>query len=107
MFPCAGEAAGSQACGINPHSTSGNLTMNISKREQRVLHALAQGGSITFDRFTCELFCFTREGYALTDCDLDLFRRLKRRRFVASRNSGPYRITTLGLSVVRSQFDNR
>lgn len=81
--------------------------MNISKREQRVLHALAQGGRINFDRFTTELYCFTRDGYVLADCDLPLFRRLKRRRLVASRNSGPYRITALGLSVVRAQFDNR
>ena len=86
--------------------------MNISKYEQRVLHALAQGGRIVHrrDEATGQIVavdCFTRDGYVLSDCTLGLFRRLKRRKLIASNGGGPYRATRLGLSVVRSQLDNR
>ena len=85
--------------------------MNISKAEQRTLHALAQGGQIILERdpkghaITAE--CLTREGWALSDCNLALFKKLKRRGFIASRNSGPYRITREGLEAMRPQLDNR
>ena len=36
-----------------------------------------------------------------------IFRKLKRRRAIASHKSGPYRITRRGLELVRSQLDNR
>jgi len=85
--------------------------LNISKTEQRVLHALAQGGRIAhrFDSLghIVEALCFTREGHVLSDCTLPLFRRLKRRRLIASSDGQPYRITRLGLAAVRAQLDNR
>jgi hypothetical protein len=85
--------------------------MNISKAEQRVLHALAQGGAIRHRRDdggrAIEARCFTREGYALTDSTLAVFHRLKRRSFIASHGGTPYRITRAGLLAVRAQLDNR
>jgi uncharacterized protein YjhX (UPF0386 family) len=51
--------------------------------------------------------CITRDGYRLADCTLDLFARLKRRGFIASRGGGPYHITREGLRAVRAQLDNR
>lgn len=86
--------------------------MNISKYEQRVLHALAQGGCIRHRR--CDSSgrilaadCFSRDGYRLADCTMALFRRLKRRGLIASQGGQPYRITRLGLAAVRAQLDNR
>ena len=85
--------------------------MNVSKREQRALHALAQGGMILLERDSrgdiVRADCLTREGWALTDCDVSLFKKLKRRGLVASRGGGPYRITRDGLLCLRSQLDNR
>jgi len=85
--------------------------MNISKYEQRVLHALAQGGAIHHRRDDqgriVEATCFTREGHALTDGTLALFRKLKRRGLIVSLGGQPYRISRLGLLAVRSQLDNR
>ncbi len=85
--------------------------MNISKLEQRVLHALAQGGAIHFERATNgkvrDVTCFTREGYVLTDCSLGVFERLKKRRFIRSHGGRPYQVTRLGVQSVRSQLDNR
>lgn len=85
--------------------------MNISKYEQRVLHALAQGGRIVHRRDETgrivAVDCFTREGYVLADCSLGLFQRLRRRGLIASRGGAPYRATRLGLTSVRSQLDNR
>ena len=56
--------------------------MNISKAEQRTLHALAQGGHILTMRegtkFT-RAECYTRDGYVLVDCKLATFKRLRRR----------------------------
>lgn len=85
--------------------------MNISRTEQRVLHALAQGGRIAhrFDPagHIVEAMCLTRDGDILTDCTLPLFRRLKRRKLIASLAGQPYRISRLGLAAVRAQLDNR
>ncbi|MEZ0244124.1 MAG: YjhX family toxin [Sphingomonas sp.] len=85
--------------------------MNISKTEQRVLHALAQGGRIVHRRDDTGRIaaadCFTRDGYVLTDCTVALFRKLKRRGLIASISGMPYRITRLGLEAVRAQLDNR
>lgn len=86
--------------------------MNISKYEQRILHALAQGGCIRHVRCADSgrvivADCFTRDGYRLADCTLALFRRLKRRGLIASMGGQPYRITRLGLAAVRAQLDNR
>ena len=85
--------------------------MNISKAEQRTLHALAQGGRI--DHFKdhrgdiIAVECITREGWLLVDCSLDTFRKLKKRHFILSRNGGPYRVTREGLEAVRAQANNR
>ncbi|MBL3570189.1 hypothetical protein BV509_03655 [Rhodovulum sulfidophilum] len=86
--------------------------MNISKREQRVLHVLAQGGRIVHDRPAAggkivTITCFTRDGLVLSDCALDVFGRLRRRRLIESRNGGPYRISHRGRLSVRAQPDNR
>lgn len=86
--------------------------VNISRHEQRVLHALAQGGCIRHRRCptTGRLLaadCFTREGHVLSDCTLGLFRKLKRRGLIASSGGQPYRVTRLGLASVRGQLNNR
>ncbi|MBW0157774.1 YjhX family toxin [Sedimentimonas flavescens] len=84
--------------------------MNISKREQRVLHALAQGGQIRHMREAgkiTEVLCVTRDGLILSDCTLDLFARLRKRRLIESQNGRPYRISLRGRLSVRAQPDNR
>ena len=85
--------------------------MNVSKYEQRVLHALAQGGVVRplrdADGRIVAADCLTRDGFRLADCTLGLFRRLKRRGLIASMDGRPYRITRLGLAAVRAQLDNR
>lgn len=85
--------------------------MNISRCEQRVLHVLAQGGFIRHQRTDSgrifEVLCFTREGHILTDCTLEIFSSLRRKRLVESKASGPYRISDKGRRSVRSQLDNR
>ncbi|WP_299681258.1 YjhX family toxin [uncultured Roseobacter sp.] len=85
--------------------------MNISKHEQRVLHALAQGGAIHFERLPSgkvhEVFCVTRDGHVLTDCTLTLFDRLRKRGLIRSRQGQPYRATRAGITAVRAQLDNR
>ena len=85
--------------------------MNVSRNGQRVLHVLAQGGLIRHHKdetgriVTIE--CLTREGWLLSLCTLDLFKALRQKGLIASSNSGPYRITRLGLEAVRSRPDNR
>lgn len=85
--------------------------MNISKAEQRTLHALAQGGAIIVDKDQrgkiVAVNCVTREGWSLADCTVKIFSKLKKRGLVSSSNSAPYRITYEGRAAVRSQFDNR
>ncbi len=57
--------------------------MNISRSEQRTLHAMAQGGAIVLTRDAqgrlLSVACYTREGYLLTDCNLSVWRRLKKK----------------------------
>ncbi len=85
--------------------------MNISKAEQRTLHVLARGGAIFVEKDEAgkiiAVNCITREGWTLADCTLALFRKMKRRRLIASSNSGPYRATAIGRRSVRAQLDNR
>ena len=80
--------------------------MNISKPEQRTLHALAQGGHILLVRderdAPIDANCLTRETWRLA-----VFKRLKKRRLIMSRGGGPYRITREGLLCLRAQADNR
>ncbi len=85
--------------------------MNISKDEQRVLHALAQGGLIRFERAAngrvTDVLCFTRDGHVLTHCTLMVFQKLRRKRLIESHNSNPYRISQKGRLSVRAQVNNR
>jgi uncharacterized protein YjhX (UPF0386 family) len=85
--------------------------LNISKHEQRVLHELALGGAIHYQRGAngkiCAITCFTRDGYVLSDCSLEVFTRLKKRRFIRSQNGRPYRATRKGIVAVRAQLDQR
>ncbi|EAQ28134.1 hypothetical protein NAP1_11083 [Erythrobacter sp. NAP1] len=85
--------------------------MNISKHEQRVLHVLAQGGLIRFERDhrgkVTGVDCYNRDGFRLADCSLPVFERLRKRRLIRSRSGKPYRITREGLLAVRAQLDNR
>ena len=85
--------------------------MNISKQEQRVLHVLAQGGLIRYERGgngkIKNVTCFTRDGHVLSDCTFGVFQKLLKRRFVKSMGGKPYRITRSGRKAVRPQLDNR
>ena len=85
--------------------------LNISKYEQRVLHALAQGGRIEYARDAkgriATVDCFSRDGFRLADCTLAVFARLRQRRLIRSQGGKAYRITREGLSAVRAQLDNR
>ena len=85
--------------------------VNISKYEQRVLHALAQGGQIRHIKDATgkviEVDCFNRDGFRLADCTMPVFRKLRRKRLIISRGGKPYRITREGLRAVRAQLDNR
>ena len=86
-------------------------TMDISRAEQRILHLLAQGGRIDIekddDRKIITVACITRDGWRAGGLDIELFRKLKRRRCIASSGGRPYRITQRGLVLVRSQQDNQ
>jgi uncharacterized protein YjhX (UPF0386 family) len=85
-------------------------TMNISRIEQRVLHVLAQGGYIRHlreDRRICEIECYTREGYLLSDCTMVVFQQLRRKRLIESRAGDAYRISLKGRINVRAQANNR
>jgi uncharacterized protein len=85
--------------------------VNISKHEQRTLHALAQGGRINHHKDDrgdiIAVDCITRDGWRLADCSMSVFRKLRRRRFIRSEGGGPYRVTREGLEAVRAQVDNR
>ncbi|MGP1357304.1 YjhX family toxin [Roseicyclus sp.] len=85
--------------------------MNISRLEQRVLHVLAQGGRIDYERGPngriVDVLCYTQDGMILSDCTPEIVSRLKRKRLIASRNSQPYRISELGRRSVRARPDNR
>lgn len=85
--------------------------MNISRDEQRVLHALAQGGVILVEtddrRKIADINCVTREGWTASACRMDIFVKLRKRRFIRSRNGGPYRITRDGLAAVRAELNQR
>ena len=85
--------------------------MNISRKEQRVLHVLAQGGHIRHQRGPngriTDADCFTHDGFLLVDCTVEIIAALRRKRLIESRDSGPYRISALGRRAVRSQANNR
>jgi len=79
--------------------------MNVTKQERRVLELLALGGRIdviTDDKGKIvECSFVTREGWYLEGGDVLLFKRLKAKRLIASRQSGPYRITRLGVQALQ------
>lgn len=85
--------------------------MDISRAEQRILHMLAQGGRIEIERNENRkidrVIVINRDGWRAPGLDLFLFRKLKRRRAIASKQGQPYRITRRGLELVRSELDNR
>lgn len=85
--------------------------MDISRAEQRILHLLAQGGRIDIEkdenRKIVVVACITRDGWRAGGLNIDLFRKLKRRRCIASSGGRPYRITQRGLELVRAQLDNQ
>ncbi|WEZ83751.1 YjhX family toxin [Rhizobium sp. 32-5/1] len=85
--------------------------MDISREEQRILHLMAQGGRIEITRSIgkaiSEARCLTRDGWVSPGFDLDLFRKLKRKKAIASSGGKPYRITQRGLVLVRSDPNNR
>lgn len=85
--------------------------MNISRAEQRTLHALAQGGGIVLERDVdgriLRADCLTRDGFLLTDCTLSVFRKLRTKGLIVSHGGGPYRVNRDGLARLRSQLDNR
>ena len=85
--------------------------MDITRAEQRILHLLAQGGWIEHGHSSrgkvATAQCFTRDGWLYPGLDLALFRKLKRLKAIASSGGRPYRITSHGLQLVRSQLDNR
>ena len=76
-----------------------------------MLHELALGGEIHHDR--CDngkissITCYTRAGHVLSDCTLSVFQRLRKRRFIQSRNGKPYRASRLGIKAVRAQLNQR
>ncbi|WP_339781378.1 YjhX family toxin [uncultured Thalassospira sp.] len=85
--------------------------MNISRPEQRVLHVLALGGRILHERGNgpkvTSVTCFTRDGMVLSDCNLTVFNRLRKKRLIESRSGCPYRISKRGRVSVRAQLDNQ
>ena len=85
--------------------------MNISRAEQRTLHALAQGGRIQLERDDrgriLSAACLTRDGLLLADCNTQTWRKLKAKGLIGSIDGGPYRVNREGLARMRSQVDNR
>ncbi|MEM8985914.1 MAG: YjhX family toxin [Pseudomonadota bacterium] len=85
--------------------------MNISRSEQRSLHVLARGGAIAVEKDDrgkiIAINCITREGWSLTDCTMETFQKLRKKRLIASKKGAPYRITLKGRRAVRPQLDNR
>jgi uncharacterized protein YjhX (UPF0386 family) len=85
--------------------------LDISRQEQRVLHMLAQGGVIvplkdSKGRIEA-LELYNRDGWRIPMVEMLLFKKLKRKKAIASQGGAPYRITRRGLELVRSEFDNR
>jgi uncharacterized protein YjhX (UPF0386 family) len=84
--------------------------MDISREEQRVLHALAQGGALHARKTETgkinDVELYSRDGW-LMPCTVRLFKKLKQKNAIASSEGRPYRITRRGLELVRSEVTNR
>lgn len=97
--------------GSSPPLQAADISMDISRDEQRVLHALAQGGCIALIRNdsgkATGLQCFSRDGWLMNNCSMLVFKKLKAKKAIKSSNGRPYRITRRGLELVRSEYDNR
>lgn len=76
-----------------------------------MLHALAQGGLIKPLKNTkgriAGLQLYNRDGWLMPIIDTLLFKKLQRKKAIASRDGQPYRITRRGLELVRSEVSNR
>lgn len=85
--------------------------MDISRDEQRVLHALAQGGYIAVTKSDsgkiASFALINRDGWSMPGLTTRLFSKLKAKKAIKSQGGKPYRITRRGLELVRSQLDNR
>lgn len=85
---------------MNPLKRKDRKIIHISKQERRVLEALSRGGRVIFERDEkgkiTEVMCLSAEGSWLEKCDLEMFRRLKHKRLIASFGGGPYNITRAG-----------
>ena len=85
--------------------------MDISRDEQRVLHALAQGGRIAAIKNErgkiIDFEFFSRDGWLMSGLTPLIFSKLKARKAIGSQAGQPYRITRRGLELVRSQVNNR
>ena len=97
--------------GFNPPIQASTISMDISRNEQRVLHALAQGGRIAVIKDErgkiVDFEFFNRDGWLMSGLTPLLFNKLKAKKAIKSEGGKPYRITKRGLELVRAQVDNR
>lgn len=72
---------------------------------------LAQGGMIKplkdHKGRIATLELYNRDGWRIPMMEMLLFKKLKRKKAIASQGGQPYRITRRGLELVRSEFDNQ
>ncbi len=54
-----------------------------------------------------KLELYNRDGWRLPMTEMLLFKKLKRKKAIASQAGQPYRITRRGLELVRAELDNR
>ena len=74
---------------------------------QQQLSALRQIPTVTGQTLQGRSFLDKTNGWLYPGLDMTLFRKLKSLKAIASSKGMPYRITSRGLKLVRSQLDNR